>query len=71
MVCRNVLPRALIKMQPSNPCISLERPLRFQMVEAPQISGQLAYKGGKVVRPTYWLPVPLLEISPVLTSVTG
>jgi len=51
--------------------MSLERPLRFQMVEDPQISGQSAYKGGKVVRPTHRLPVPLLEISSVLTSVTG
>jgi len=51
--------------------MSLERPLRFQMVEAPQISGQLAYKGGKVVSPMHRPPVPLLEISLVLTSVIG
>jgi hypothetical protein len=71
MVFRNVLLCALIKMQPSNPCMSLGRPLRFQEVEAPHISRQSAHEGGKVVSPTHRPPVPLLEISLVLTSVIG
>ena len=53
---------------------SLYRPGQVQGVPGglgSQISRQLAHKGGKVVSPTYWQPLPPQDIFLVLISVTG
>jgi hypothetical protein len=46
----------------------LDRPLGLQEVEAPRISRQAAYEGGKVVSPTPW---PLLPTGDTLIYVRG
>jgi len=47
----------------SYPITGLDRLLRFQEVEAPNISIQLAHGGGKVVSPPHQLPLPPGDIS--------
>jgi hypothetical protein len=42
----------------SNPITGLDRPWRFQEIEAPKISRQSAHGGGKVVSPTHRPPLP-------------
>jgi hypothetical protein len=42
----------------SHPCRGMDRCLELQEAEAPRISIQSANKGGKVVSPVHWLPLP-------------
>ena len=50
--------------------LSLDRPLRFQEVEAPRISRQSGHEDGKVVSPKHRPHLPPQEIPLVLISVT-
>ena len=46
-------------------------PLELQEFETPRISRKPVYEGGKVVRLRQWSPLPLMEITTVLISVSS